>query len=159
MRPVAWLLVLTLALVAAGCGSKSTTGSTTTRTSPNESNANESAARFTVLVQAQLKRGQFAAAWKTLHPAEKRLVSAQRLASCYPRGQFPRSVTFRARNARDVRWTVPGGATSDAKEITIVATSPNQPKQTFTQHVVRANGGWTWMLSSAYFKRAKNGNC
>jgi hypothetical protein len=150
-------LLLSLAFVAAGCGSSSKTSATTT--SPDESNASESAARFVVAVQAQLKRGQFAKAWKTLHPAERRVISAQRLASCYPRGQFPGTVTFRARDARDVRWTVPGGQTEDAKEITIVATSPGQPKQTFKQHVVRENGAWKWMLSSAYFKQARAGKC
>jgi hypothetical protein len=157
MRSAACLLVL-LAFVAAGCGSNSKT-SATTATSPDESNASESAARFVVAVQAQLKRGQFAKAWKTLHPAEKRVVTVQRLASCYPRDQFPGTVTFRARNARDVRWTVPGGETEDAKEITIVATSTGQPKQTFKQHVVRENGAWKWMLSNAYFKQAKAGTC
>ena len=150
-------LVLLLAVVAAGCGSGSKTSATAT--SPDESNASESAARFVVAVQAQLKRGQFAKAWKTLHPAEQRAVSAKRLASCYPRGQFPGTVTFRARDARDVRWTVPGGETEDAKEITIVATSTGQPKQTFKQHVVRKDGEWKWMLSAAYFKQAKAGPC
>ena len=156
MRFAACLLVV-LASVAAGCGSSSKTSATTTK--PDESNASESAARFVVAVQAQLKRGQFAKAWKTLHPAEQRVISAQRLASCYPRDQFPGTVTFSARNARDVRWTVPGGETEDAKEITIVATSSGQPKQTFTQHVVRENGAWKWMLSSAYFKQARAGKC
>jgi hypothetical protein len=149
--------LLLLGVVAAGCGSSSKMSATTT--TPDQSNANESAARFVVAVQAQLKRGQFAAAWKTLHPAEQRAVSEKRLASCYPRDQFPGTVTFRARDARDVRWTVPGGETEDAKEITIVAASPGQPKQTFKQHVVRQNGEWKWMLSAAYFKRAKAGTC
>jgi hypothetical protein len=156
MRVAACLLVL-VAFVIAGCGSSSKTSATTT--SPDESNASESAARFVVAVQAQLKRGQFAKAWKTLHPAERRVISAQRLASCYPRDQFPGTVTFRARNARAVRWTVPGGETEDATEITIVATSAGQPKQTFKQHVVRENREWKWMLSAPYFKRAKAGTC
>src|SRR4051812_26493595 len=133
------VLVITLVpvLVAAGCGATSKPTKATSTVSPNESNANESAARFVVRVQAQLKRAHFAAAWRTLHPAERQIVSIQRLASCYPRNQFPGTVTFRARNARDVRWTVPGGETTDAKEITIVATSPSEPKQVFKQHVVR----------------------
>lgn len=145
-------------LLAAGCGSKSNGGSATP--SPAETRENQSAAQFVVHVQAQLKQGKFAAAWRTLHPAEKRAVSAQRLASCYPRNQFPGTVTFRARDVADVRWLVPGtGDTTDAKEVTVTVTSPGQAKQTFKQHVVRRGGGWAWMLSSAYFGRAKSGKC
>ena len=92
--------------------------------------------------------------------AERRLISAQRLASCYPARQFPRRVTFRAHEATDVRWTVPGtNETTDAKEISVTVTSPGQPKQSFEQHVVLVGGTWRWMLSSAYFERAKNGRC
>jgi hypothetical protein len=142
---------------ATGCGSKS--ASTSTR-SKAETRANQSAAQFVVRTQAQLKQGKFAQAWRTLHPAEKRAVSARRLASCYPRNQFRGTVTFRATDVADVRWTVPGtGDTTDAKAITISVTSRGQPKQTFKQHVVRIGGGWVWMLSSAYFARAKSGKC
>ena len=149
------LIAVPLVALATGCGSSSATKSTTT-----DSRANESAARFAAAVQAELKRGHFAAAWRTLHPAEKRVVSATRLASCYPRNQFPGAVTFRAREAKDVRWRVPGTAdTTDAKEITITATSRTEPKQTFKQHLVRMNGAWKWMLSSAYFAKAKSGKC
>jgi len=149
------LIALPLVALAAGCGSSSATKSATT-----DSRANKSAARFAVDVQAELKRAHFTAAWRTLHPAEKRFVSAARLASCYPRNQFPSAVTFRAREAKDVRWRVPGTAdTTDAKEITITATSRTEPKQTFKQHLVRMNGAWKWMLSSAYFAKAKSGNC
>jgi hypothetical protein len=154
------LVVLAVApLVVAACGSHSATQSATT-TSRHEKIADESAAQFVVRVQAQLKRGQFAQAWQTLHPAERRVVSAQRLGACYPRDEFPGAVTFRARAVRDVRWTVPGtGNTTDAKEITLTATSSAAPKQTFKQHVVRRGSGWAWMLSSAYFRRAKTGSC
>jgi hypothetical protein len=149
------LIVVPFVALSAGCGSSSATKSTTT-----DSRANQSAARFAVDVQAELKRAHFAAAWRTLHPAEKRVVSATRLASCYPRNQFPGAVTFRAREAKDVRWRVPGTAdTTDAKEITIAATSRTEPKQTFKQHLVRMNGAWKWMLSSAYFAKAKSGKC
>jgi hypothetical protein len=149
-------VTLPLIALAAGCGSSSGTKFAPT----TDSRANESAARFAVDVQAQLKRAHFAAAWRTLHPAQKRVVSAARLASCYPRNEFPDVVTFRARTAKDVRWRVPGTAdTTDAKEITIAATSRTEPEQTFKQHVVRMNGAWKWMLSSAYFAKAKSGNC
>jgi hypothetical protein len=147
--------------LAAGCGS-STTSPTITPSTPSkaETKQNQNAAQFVVRIQAELKQGKFAQAWRTLHPAEKRAVSAQRLASCYPRNQFPGTVTFRARDVADVRWTVPGtGDTTDAKEITIAVTSPGQPSQSFKQHVVRSGGGWAWMLSSAYFTRAKSGTC
>ena len=144
-------------LLAAGCGSNTSTGSTPTR---DESKQNRIAAQFVVRTQAQLKRHEFEQAWRTLHPAEKRVISAQRLASCYPRNQFPGTVTFRTHEISDVRWTVPGtGDTTDAKEVTVSVTSAGQPKQSFTQHVVRVGGRWTWMLSSAYFARAKSGKC
>ena len=150
-------IVFGLALLTGGCGSSGGGETTRARTTPK---ADDAAAKFAVRVQAQLKSGRFAEAWRTLHPAERNVVSAQRLASCYPRNQFPAAATFRARKVRDVRWTVPGtGETGDAKEITIAVSSKNGPADTFTQHVVRVGGGWAWMLSSAYFKRAKNGTC
>jgi hypothetical protein len=141
-----------------GCGSGSKSENDTTTTTASK--ADEAAARFAVRVQAELKQGRFAAAWHSLHPAERRVVSAQRLASCYPSGQFPGAVTFRAHNVADVRWTVPGTQdTTDAKAVSITATAPGQPKQSFEQHVVPIDGRWAWMLSSAYFAKAKSGSC
>jgi hypothetical protein len=148
------LLVLTPVLLAA-CGSTKHVETSTTPTG-----ADESAARFAVRVQAQLKRGRFAQAWRTLHPAEKREVSAHRLASCYPKNQFPGTVTFRATKTRDVRWLVPGTSSSvPAKEVTVTVTSAGGPKQTLAQHLVRVSGGWAWMLSKQYFSAAKAGSC
>lgn len=150
-------LVLVAAL-AAGCGSSSSTQQTSTRA--DNRSVDQSAARFVVTIQAQLKRGQFARAWQTLHPAEKRVVSAQRLASCYPKSQFPGTVTFRATKTRDVRWLVPGTSDSaDVKEVTVTATLGDGSKQTFTQHLVRRGGGWAWMLSKQYFNAARRGAC
>jgi hypothetical protein len=149
--------LLALAALAAGCGSSGTSTSTAGR---RDRAVDQSAARFAVRTQAQLKKGQFAAAWRTLHPAEKRVVSAQRLAACYPKNQFPGTVTFRATRTRDVTWLVPGTQDSvPAKEVAITVTSSTQPKQTFTQHLVRRGGGWAWMLSDHYFRAAKAGHC
>jgi hypothetical protein len=146
-----------VAVLAAGCGSDAKNTVTTNR---GERELDQSAARFVVQVQAQLKRGKFAQAWRTLHPAERRVVSAKRLASCYPKDQFRGTVTFRATKTRDVRWLVPGTKDSvDAKEVTVTAASSGGPKQTFTQHLVRTNGGWAWMLSEQYFDAAKSGSC
>jgi hypothetical protein len=151
------LLLAAVAVVAAGCGSSSSDG-TTTRA--DNAAVDRSAARFVVKLQAQLKRGQFALAWRTLHPAEKRVVSAQKLASCYPKNQFPGSVTFRATKTRDVRWLVPGTKDSvDAKAVTVTATPSRGSKQTFEQHLVRRGGGWVWMLSTQYFDAARSGGC
>jgi hypothetical protein len=146
-----------VAALAAGCGSSGSKGTTTHADNPA---VDESAARFVVKVQAQLKRGQFAQAWQTLHPAEKRVVTAQRLASCYPKNQFPGTVTFRATKTRDVRWLVPGSKDSvDAKEVTVTATLADGSKQTFLQHLVRRGSGWSWMLSRQYFNAARRGSC
>jgi hypothetical protein len=151
------LFLVAVAAVAAGCGSSSSTQQTTRADNPA---VDQSAARFVVRIQAQLKRGQFAQAWRTLHPAEKRAVSAQRLASCYPKNQFPGTVTFRATKTRDVRWLVPGTSDSvDAKEVTVTATLAYGSKQTFLQHLVRRGSGWAWMLSKQYFNAARRGSC
>jgi hypothetical protein len=148
------LLALMPVLLAA-CGATKHAQTSTTPTG-----ADESAARFAVRVQAQLKRGRFAQAWRTLHPAEKRDVTARRLASCYPKGQFPGTVTFRATKTRDVHWLVPGTSNSvAAKEVTVTVTPTRGPKQTLTQHLVRVGGGWAWMLSDHYFTAAKAGSC
>ena len=150
-------LAAALTLLAAGCGGGDTASKTTTATpGPGD----EAAARALVRVQAELRRGNFATAWQSLHPAERKVVSVRRLAACYPRTEFPRSVTFRATRVEDVVWQVPGtSSNSEAKAVTITATSGGEKVATFKQHTVRAGGRWTWMLSSAYFKKAKNGTC
>jgi hypothetical protein len=150
------IVLAAAALLAAGCGSSSKHATT----QANNASVDQSAVRFVVRLQAQLKRGQFALAWRTLHPAEKRVVSPGRLASCYPKNQFPGTVTFRATKARDVRWLVPGTRDSvDAKEVTVTATPASGSKQTFTQHLVRRGNGWAWMLSKQYFTAARSGGC
>jgi hypothetical protein len=151
------LLLLLLAGLLAGCGSS---GNGSTASTSGDTALDQSAARFAVRNQALLKQGKFAAAWRTLHPAEKRVVPAARLAACYPKNQFPGTVTFRATKTRDVRWLVPGTSNStDAKDVTVTATTAGQPKQTFEQHLVRRGSGWAWMLSAKYFAAAKAGRC
>ena len=144
-----------LALVAAGCGGNG--GSTPTA---RDRAADASARRFAVSVQAQLRRGQFERAWRSLHPAQKRFVSAQRLTSCYPRNVYPRTVTFRATEVQQVRWHVPGTAgLSDADAVTVTATSRGRTVDVFEQHIVRSGGTWRWMLSRVFFDRARRGAC
>jgi hypothetical protein len=148
-------LSVILATVAAGCGSGKHAGAT-----PSASPGNQAAAQAVVRVQAQLRRGEFATAWRSLHPAEKQAISAKQLASCYPRNAFPRTVTFRASEVRDVVWQVPGSSTiSEAKEVTVTASSAGKSVDTFKQHAIRVGGKWTWMLSRQYFARAKRGAC
>jgi hypothetical protein len=61
---------------------------------------------------------------------------------------------------RDVVWQVPGTKTiSEAKEVTVTASSAGKKLETFEQHTVRVGGKWTWMLSRQYFARAKRGTC
>jgi hypothetical protein len=144
-----------LTLIAAGCGGGKKAATTTRNTA-----LDQSAAHFVVGVQADLRRGNFARAWRSLHPAQKRAVSRPLLASCYPRNAFPRTVTFHATQVQDVTWQVPGSNTfSEAKEVTVTAKSAGKTVDTFTQHVVRVGGAWTWMLSAAFFRAAKRGTC
>jgi hypothetical protein len=150
-----FVLGLALTLVSSGCGSDKGTATTTRNTA-----LDQSAARFAVQVQAELRRGRFAHVWRSLHPVQKRAVSARRLASCYPRKAYPTTVGFRATEVKDVSWQVPGSDTfSAAKEVTVTATSGGKTIDTFPQHVVRVGGRWTWMLSRSYFLRAKRGGC
>jgi hypothetical protein len=148
------ILLSTAAVLASGCGSKPK------RSTAQERALDQGAARFVVRTQANLKLGKFSLAWRSLHPAQRRVVSAARLASCYPRGAYPGTVTFRATEVRDVSWTVPGTtAPTDAKEVTVTARSAGRLLDTFNQHVVRVGGKWTWMLSRTFFGRAKSGAC
>jgi hypothetical protein len=153
MRKLGCLCVIVL--LAVGCGSDG--GSPT---AARNSALDQSAARFVVQVQAQLRRGRFAAAWRSLHPAEQRAVSASRLASCYPAGYYPRAVTFRANQVRDISWRVPGTSTlADAEAVEVTVKSSGKTIDTFEQHIVRRAGSWRWILSSAFFKRAVGGAC
>jgi hypothetical protein len=148
-------VVAILALGAAGCGS----GGGSTKAGRNTA-LDDSAARFVVQVQAQLRRGRFAQAWRSLHPAEQRVVSARRLAACYPNAYYPRSVTFQANEVRDVSWRVPGtSGLSDAEAVSVTASSGGQTIDAFDQHIVRRAGAWRWILSRAYYDRAKSGAC
>jgi hypothetical protein len=149
-----FLVLAPIGLLLAGCGSSK-------HVAPRRNHAlDESAANFAVRTQAELRLGSFAKAWRTLHPVEQRVISVKRLASCYPRNEFAATVTFHASRVGDVSWTVPGeSAPVAAKEVTLTATSPGRPKQTFTQHVVRLHGRWAWMLSRQYFELARRGRC
>ena len=153
MRKLATLCAL--ALLASSCGDNG--GSTTTA---RNAALDESAARFVVNVQAQLRRGRFAQAWRALHPVQKRVVSAQRLARCYPRNAYPRTVTFRAHEVRDVSWNVPGTTgLSDAEAVAVTATSGGKTIDSFDQHITRSGDTWHWMLSRAFFNKARRGAC
>jgi hypothetical protein len=144
-----------VALLAAGCGDG---GSTTTLARKRA--LDQSAARFVVRVQAQLRRGRFAQAWRSLHPAQQRVVSASRLASCYPHNYYPRTVTFRASEVRDVSWQVPGtSGLADAEAVTVTAKSGGKVIDTFDQHVVRRGSAWRWILSRTFFDSARRGVC
>jgi hypothetical protein len=149
-------LVGVLALVASGCGSSGGSSTTIMRNTALD----QSAARFVVRVQADLRRGRFQQVWRSLHAAQKRVVSAERLASCYPRNRYPQTVTFRATEVRDVSWQVPGTTgLSDAEAVMVTAKSGGKTLETFDQHIVRSNGNWRWMLSRAFFAKAKRGAC
>ena len=149
-------LVGAVALLVAGCGNG---GGSTTTTARNAA-LDQSAARFVVRVQAQLRRGQFARAWRSLHPAQKRVVSAGRLAACYPRNAYPRTVTFRASQVRDVSWNVPGTTgLSDAEAVAVTASAGGKTIDSFEQHITRSRGAWHWMLSRAFFDKARRGRC
>lgn len=148
------LVLAPIGILLAGCGSSRH------HSSARNHALDQSAARFVVRTQAELRLGEFGRAWRTLAPAERRLISARRLASCYPRNEFATTVTFHASRVGDVSWTVPGtSAPAAAKEVTVTATSPGRPKETFTQHLVRLHGRWAWMLSGHYFELARRGKC
>ncbi|MGB2953222.1 MAG: hypothetical protein WBB74_07495 [Gaiellaceae bacterium] len=120
----------------------------------------QSAARFVVGVDADLRSGKFPHAWRSLHPAQKRVVTAPRLATCYPSHQLPPTVTFVASKVATVAWTVPGTTRpTQAKEVTVTAKSRGRVVDTFVQHVVRVGDRWAWMMSRAFFRAAKRGAC
>ena len=147
-------IALAIALGASGCGSGART-----RTSTKQSKADESAARFAVRHEVELAQRQFAAAWRSLHPSQKRVISVARLASCFPRDAYRGHVTFRARTVTNVRWTVPGsGNASAAKAVKLTATSADG-SVTFTHHVVRVDGRWTWALSRESFEKVRRRRC
>ena len=144
-----------VALTAAGCGK----GGSTTTVARNAA-LDESAARFVVRVQAQLRSGRFAAAWRSLHPAQQRAVSASRLASCYPSNFYPRRVTFRATEVRDVSWHVPGTAgRSQAEAVSVTVLAGGKTIDDFDQHIVRLRNAWRWSLNQPFYAKAKRGRC
>jgi hypothetical protein len=61
---------------------------------------------------------------------------------------------------RDVVWQVPGTNTiSEAKEVTVTASSDRKTIDTFKQHVVSVGRRWTWVLSRAFYDKARRGAC
>lgn len=153
-------LLVAVASTAAGCG-----GSDAAPT-PQPRTVEDPAAEFAVGVHVALARGQFARAWRSLHPAQQRLLRAADLADCWSQGRqaaLEQRLKFEARGVRDEDWKIPGGPQepqpSKAVRVRILAQASSAALDVFTQHVFEVEEGYRWIVSAPIMTAFRRGDC
>jgi hypothetical protein len=156
-------LLVPLALVAlapAGCGSSEQPAAV--RTTPTK----DPAAEFAVRIQAELARRRFRRAWRSLHPAQQRFLSAGALADCWTRSRtskLEQRLRFEAAGVRDEPWRVAGGSAkpqpSKAVLVRVRAVGSGEVLDSFTQHVFELEKGSRWIVSAAIVRQFRAGAC
>lgn len=159
MRVGASVVAVAGAALAAGCGSSSSEGTTAPPTA-----VTDPAARFVVRIDADLTRGRFRRVWRSLHPAQQRILSATALADCWSKqAQFERAVQFEARDVRDTAWTIPGGPAQPqparAVRVRIFAVGSRKALDVFTQHVFRVGNRYRWIVRAKILRDFRHGAC
>jgi hypothetical protein len=150
----ATLALVVLALV--GCGSNHATA--TPKNSATPVSQKETAAHFVVRVNKYLRDGQFGRAWNVLHPLQRKRVTAEKFAGCWPRDPADTpNAEYRVRAVYPEQWSVagsPGQRPATAVTVAVIsraALENGEPVESevsrFTQHAFRVRGRWAWILS------------
>lgn len=161
MRGVSIAVVAAVAAtLAAGCGSDERLPAL--KPTP----VTDPAARFAVRVHADLTNGLFARAWRSLHPAQQRILDAPALARCWKlsgESKLRRRSVFEARDVTDTRWLVPGGPAklqrSKAVRVQIRDASSHDVVQTFVQHVFLVGDRYRWIVSEQILRAFRRAGC
>jgi hypothetical protein len=123
------------------------------------------AAAFAVRLDADLARRRFRRAWRSLHPAQQRILSARALAACWSRSResdLRRRLRFVARSVRDQPWPIPGGPSRPrpSRAVGVRVVDPRgRVLDAFTQHVFAVRGAWRWIVSARILAAYRHGSC
>jgi hypothetical protein len=145
VRYVFPVLLATLAL--AGCG-----GDVDPATTP--------AGRAQVQYLEGLYRGDFGAAYDTLHPAYKKIVSRSQFSDCaastIPVGQLD---SVEILDVFDDPIQIPGAGEQKAKAVRVRITSASGTAITFVNHEIKVADRWNWVLSDSAASAYQAGRC
>ena len=139
------VLLSTFAL--AGCG-----GDVDPATTP--------AGRAQVKYLEGLYQGDFGAAYDTLHPAYKTIVSRSQFADCaastIPVGQLD---SIEILDVFDDPIQIPDAGEQEAKAVRVRITSDTGTAITFVNHEVEVQDRWNWVLSDSAVSAYRAGRC
>jgi hypothetical protein len=115
---------------------------------------------FVLRVNDYINKGQWGRAWALLHPAQRKLLSANDLADCMEgasvAANFGSEAKLQIEEIYDEPWEIPGTkVTEPSKAITLKAVmnyeEGGEKIETelgqFTQHAFRVGDHWTWIVS------------
>ena len=144
-----------------------TTATATEETTPTTTEDRESVEDFIVRVAEYTEKGQYGRVYELLHPAQKKLMTANDLADCLDetRGQLGGDVTYKIEEVYDEPWDIAGTKlrTQPSKAVTVTIQYTQGDEQilieTFTQHVVNVDGEWRWIASPDVVEALKTGVC
>jgi hypothetical protein len=124
------------------------------------------AAAFAVRVDADLTNGRFDRAWRTLHPAQQKILSQTSLSNCWRKSgqtELERGLRFEARDVSDQKWPIAGvgGSARPAKAVRVRVLDGTTKKvlDTFTQHVFAVEGRWRWIVAPQIMRAYRSGAC
>jgi hypothetical protein len=154
MHRLAALLVLAVALAAAGCGSD-------TPATPND----DPGAFVSTLVR-MLFRQESGGAWETLHPLHRSTVSRERYVECERRAPLQGEVRqIEVLSVRDEPATVPGQEEPQPSKAVTVRLTLKLPglatpgPVTHTAHLFAVDGRWAWVIGPTDFASYAIGEC
>src|SRR5437870_12798476 len=97
-----------------------------------------------------LYKGHFGAAYDTLHPAYKKLVSRSQFSNCaastIPVGQLD---SIEVLDVFDDPVQIPGAGEQKAKAVRVRITSTSGKTVTFVSHEVKVGNRWNWVLNNS----------
>jgi len=135
---------LALAVLAAGCGSSSTTS------------RKESAADFVKRITLEFSRGQSGRLWDELVPADQAVVSRAKFVTCEGNEGFGLQ-TMRVLDTYDDPTSI-AGTSKPATAVTLRVTA-DDGVTTATMHAISVNGSWRWTLQPAEYASYAKGKC
>jgi hypothetical protein len=109
----------------------------------------------------QLSRGDYAAAWETLHPAHQAIVSQEKFVECGRELQLRRDPTVDTIAILESRQTskeIAGIGEVEVVNVQVEQRTGEEARRP-TYDVIEVDGTWRWVLSDAALNAFQAGNC